>query len=538
MEHTRLVSRSIAELFHTYDILELHVSLSNVLWRYETWGYPVIDSGPGTEVWAWFSNKTEGRRNADPVDKQWKNLCATLSGLLCASLSFIDETNTLEPKFSFRPQFYGNAMDGLTIRYANLPHEVVCTENITPWKKMLPCGKKGGFLSLLSSDHIHSTSYHSIGIHIRQLSDSKGKNMLEVKQNVNLVFDQMLVGGKDWSIRKLFGQGIGNACPLSQTSKIYVDITEAKNTFDFTPEFEEVILSKRGGSETEFGVFDLKKQQPNKMFNFAAVRKATEKDLVPIISPPVLAAKRFLLGVGQERGKVVTKITNSHWSDLNVIVQENIPWFVPIYLHTLKIVTANGQEIKPISVVYHPGKQREKAYHLEVAFKIPSRMSVEMSIDFDYIFLKWQEYPPDANHGHYIGAAVISAVLPVARNYTGVPIDGSIFADSFNASRPGYFVQIHTESLLLTLPTPDFSMPYNVICLTCTVVALAFGPIHSMTTKKIVIRSPDEPQSVVGKLKKKLLSKFRRNKDAKEKTVPVEPDPTKDTGNEEHSKTK
>lgn len=44
-------------------------------------------------------------------------------------------------------------------------------------------------------------------------------------------------------------------------------------------------------------------------------------------------------------------------------------------------------------------------------------------------------------------------------------------------------VQLYTESLLVNLPTPDFSMPYNVICLTCTVVALAFGPLHNITTK-------------------------------------------------------
>ena len=44
-------------------------------------------------------------------------------------------------------------------------------------------------------------------------------------------------------------------------------------------------------------------------------------------------------------------------------------------------------------------------------------------------------------------------------------------------------VQLYTESLLVNLPTPDFSMPYNVICLSCTVVALAFGPLHNITTK-------------------------------------------------------
>ena len=31
------------------------------------------------------------------------------------------------------------------------------------------------------------------------------------------------------------------------------------------------------------------------------------------------------------------------------------------------------------------------------------------------------------------------------------------------------------DSVLLQCPTPDFSMPYNVITLTCTVLALFFG---------------------------------------------------------------
>uniref|UniRef100_A0A1B0CXB3 Gpi transamidase complex n=1 Tax=Lutzomyia longipalpis TaxID=7200 RepID=A0A1B0CXB3_LUTLO len=115
-----------------------------------------------------------------------------------------------------------------------------------------------------------------------------------------------------------------------------------------------------------------------------------------------------------------------------------------------------------------------------------------------------EEYPPDANHGHYLGSAIVAAQLPVARNYTGVPVDGSLFVDSFNASRPGYYVQIRTESLLLTLPVPDFSMPYNVICLACTVVALAFGPIHNMSTKRIVIVVKEAPKSIWTTIREKV----------------------------------
>jgi hypothetical protein len=32
--------------------------------------------------------------------------------------------------------------DDYFLRYAVLPREVVCTENLTPWKKLLPCSSK------------------------------------------------------------------------------------------------------------------------------------------------------------------------------------------------------------------------------------------------------------------------------------------------------------------------------------------------------------------------------------------------------------
>lgn len=48
----------------------------------------------------------------------------------------------------------------------------------------------------------------------------------------------------------------------------------------------------------------------------------------------------------------------------------------------------------------------------------------------------------------------------------------------------GYTVR--TTSLLLSLPTPDFSMPYNVIILTSTVIALAFGSVYNIVVRRFV----------------------------------------------------
>lgn len=229
---------------------------------------------------------------------------------------------------------------------------------------------------------------------------------------------------------------------------------------------------------------------------------------VSIFKAPPLFARRFLLGVGQERGQISTKTTNQHWASLNVILHENIPWFVPIYLHTLQIqIDQTGQKIPTTALHYIPAIRRERPNQLEIAFSIPARTTVTISLDIDYIFLKWLEYPPDANHGHYIGAATITAQLPVGRNYTAIPVDGSLFRDSFNATRAGgYLVQLRTESLLISLPTPDFSMPYNVICLACTVVALAFGPIHNVSTKKLFLIKNDPSQDVK---KKGLLARLK-----------------------------
>lgn len=370
-------------------------------------------------------------------------------------------------------------------------------------------------MSLLNAQHIYSTNYHSLGIHVRQLclSETCTNSVVESKQTVNVVHDLRLFGGSDWSIRKLFGQGLNGACQVSSSSKIYLDITE--KDFEISPKPLSTIISKRGGSETIFGEYDVKKlTKVSKMMNIAVVNKKSKP--IPIITPPPLYAKRFLQGTGKEHGKIVSQITNSHWSSLNIVIMESIPWFVPVYLHSLKLKIGN-KEIKPTAVKYIPGEQRKRPYHLEVAVKIPARSTLEMSIDFDYIFLKWQEYPPDAHHGHYIGSAVISTLLPIGVNYTSIPVDASLFEESFNATRPTYFLRIHTEALLINLPTPDFSMPYNVICLACTVVALAFGPLHNMTTKRLLLQKKEEAKKgLLTRLKEKLF-KRKAKEEPKEK---------------------
>ena len=46
---------------------------------------------------------------------------------------------------------------------------------------------------------------------------------------------------------------------------------------------------------------------------------------------------------------------------------------------------------------------------------------------------------------------------------------------------------MYTPILPVELATPDFSMPYNVIIMSCTLIALIFGSVFNLLTRKFVV---------------------------------------------------
>ncbi|XP_013194759.2 GPI transamidase component PIG-T [Amyelois transitella] len=502
-QHSHLSSRSLGEVITRFQVEELHLTLTEGQWRHQQWGYPVLDAAPGAELYAWFEP------DVTDVDEQWRKLSATLSGIFCASLNFIDNFNTVMPQMALWPTGAVKTAQNVTshLRYSSLPREIVCTENLTPWKKLLPCESSKGFSSLLNSRLIHNTNYHSIGVHIRKICSNEDctATYLEIKQTVALVYDSKIVNSIDWSFRKLFGQGLPGACPLSSASMVYVDVTiNDTQPFTLTPPPDKIAISQRGGSVSKFAIYNI--EANDQMINIGAKYHPIKRLLV--LLPPPLHFNRYILGYGKEFGGIVTELVNNYWTAIDVVLLENAPWWLPIQLSSLRV---NGEaESKLIlSQYYSPGRSRQKPYHLELMLRLPPRSTTTITIDFEFVFLKWQEYPPDANHGFYIGSAVITANLPTAKNYTGLPVTGTTFDSTFNASKPWYPAILRTNGGMVSLPTPDFSMPYNVICLACTVVALAFGPLHNICTKELILKPIGLPLS----LKQKLMNLLKRKKD-------------------------
>ncbi|XP_043253091.1 GPI transamidase component PIG-T [Colletes gigas] len=484
LQHSHLFPRGLGEIISRHGVNELHLTLTKGLWTYEKWGYPYHDAGPGAEITTWFN------KDVTNVDDEWKSLTNALAGLFCASLNFVNPSNSMSPEFTFHPTGVAqNNTNSSHLRYSSLPREIVCTENLTPFKKLLPCNSKKGLATLLNSAYIHNTNYHSIGIHFRVICSNAicTNTSLELKQTVSLIYDTMVDSLQDWSVRKFFGMGIKGACPLATLSNIYVDVSNnnTNEVYSLLPPPSAKITSLRGGQLNEIAIYDIRSHSAKGMFNIGVVHSTGFK--ASINYPSILFANRYIIGYGQERGSLVTKLYNNYWKPFDIVLLENIPWYLPVYLHSVAI-TCGDKQIVPLAQRYLPGKERKSPYYLEMVLRLPPRSITKFSIEMDYSFLKWQEYPPDANHGFYMGSAIITALLPVARNYTALPLDGSTITSSFNASSDGYLVQLRTESLLISLPTPDFSMPYNVICLACTAVALAFGPLHNISTKRLVLK--------------------------------------------------
>ena len=72
----------------------------------------------------------------------WDKASNTLSGVLCSSINLVDHAALLRPIADPRSCSSDFQLKECELKRAFLPHESLCTENITPWLELLPCSNK------------------------------------------------------------------------------------------------------------------------------------------------------------------------------------------------------------------------------------------------------------------------------------------------------------------------------------------------------------------------------------------------------------
>ena len=161
--HYGMFPKVIGEIVDAYGVGEFHVTFSRGQWVGQRWGSPPISAPQGVELWAWFTPSAEGsqQRSASQLQVAWRGLTNALAGLLGASLNLLEsDTQYVHPSHSVRPQSgvlralwsndHGKVLAPEShVFLGSLPREIACTENLTPWGKLLPCRHRAGLASLL-----------------------------------------------------------------------------------------------------------------------------------------------------------------------------------------------------------------------------------------------------------------------------------------------------------------------------------------------------------------------------------------------------
>lgn len=120
---------------------------------------------------------------------KWITLTQSLSGLFCASLNFVDSTRTTRPAVSFEPTGDHNKVESLHLLHGTLPGEVVCTENLTPFLKLLPCKGKAGISTLFDGHKLFDAAWQSMSVDVQPICPAGADCLVQIEQTVDMVLD-------------------------------------------------------------------------------------------------------------------------------------------------------------------------------------------------------------------------------------------------------------------------------------------------------------------------------------------------------------
>lgn len=124
---------------------------------------------------------------------------------------------------------------------------------------------------------------------------------------------------------------------------------------------------------------------------------------------------------------------------------------------------------------YTPAIDRTRPTTLSLELSLPPHATLRVHLPFNKAFIRYTEHPPDASRGFDLPPAILY-LQDLAEQDTG-DRDSTAFWQIPK-------MRVYSSKLLLDLATPDFSMPYNVIIMTSTLMALFFGSVFNAITRR------------------------------------------------------
>ncbi|WVQ81825.1 hypothetical protein IAT38_003952 [Cryptococcus sp. DSM 104549] len=488
--HHTLTPPSLLLPLQANDISELTISFASGQWdqRRSSESGPLHYStgGGGGEVHGWVRDSEGG--DGRSTEERWGAVTYALGGLFCAGLGPKEPGENVKTFGGIYPPRRGSSAN-LTHYLLSHPHHHLCTENLTPFLSLLPSKGLSGLSALLAQPGIiFSWGFQSEGIHVLMPSpeypEGKWTGWWEG------VVDMIPPGAgvkhvkREGGLEKLFGRKVLSGCSEAASSVVRVVMPEEEGMV-----LEPEDRARRGekwldGRRMEVVEWDLLEEgMVGKDIKFWWDGEA-KFEYPRTFAPPPIAIKRTIVDPQASDGKFQIRISNNGDIAREAIYSEIWPWWVKGWVSELTVgVEGSGPQPDLLkSLSYHPSTPPTiSTTSIHLSLSIPARSTLIITIPFTKLTLKYNDHRPDAERGIEIPSGVLTLLDLLGES--AQPDDAGAEANNVNPRRSSR-ARIYSNRLLLDVPTPDFSMPYNVIIMSSTVMAVFFGLMQGALTRR------------------------------------------------------
>ncbi|PSC68107.1 GPI transamidase component PIG-T-like isoform X2 [Micractinium conductrix] len=578
--HTRGFPPALLELVRRHGVAQLELSLTQGRWAWQQQQHPPAASSPppkpsGLELKVSFQPGVRDTRAA------YAALTQGLGGLLCAGVAMVPQLAVMAaPAAGWFPADGGapwlaaavaaaagkgsevgaegaaaaqtGGVGGRQV-YAWLGQEGVCTENLSAWRRLLPCRAAAGLGALPQAAALAAAPYYSLGLRLWVQPGGDGgagtgqqPSIVQLRQVLTVVLP---AGAADTQQQQqqqqqqrrrqpelvvaLFGAGLPPACSAASSSQLYIAAGSALSG-DPPPGCQ-----RQATAAGALLACDLQQ---------AALPQLPASLLQPPAEtlPAQLQVVQHLVQQGGQAGTLVVGVRvasaaaaaagaalqqqqagGARSGGALVHVMQLLPWQLMVQARSVQLVL-DGQALGPHApeLVWQAVDARpDRTAVVEALLRLPPGQlsnssgaawhEVKLSVAYRAAFVGAFDHAPDASRGVDVPPALAN-LLPAACDGSGgggAPerqggdggsgIGGSVGNGDAAEERRGASSPLLTRLRLdcgavqaysgggggglAQLPLPDFSMPFNVICFTSTLLAVLLGGAANA-----VLRSPAE----------------------------------------------
>lgn len=303
---------------------------------------------------------------------------------------------------------------------------------------------------------------------------------------------------------KLMGSGLSSTCPLATSS--HITLVAPTNGLNYTvqggPNPKQMSAAGPGSPEDADSEEALDASASHLLQHSGQVQWDTTTNVsseVPSFDVSLswrtntsdhdrrldLHIRRSLVSSNQLDGHLVLSITNDRPDrSRRIAFRDVLPWYLLLDMPSAEstitplelpmdspyIRFESDLSSSPVrKVQYTDSIPRCRPSVLEMELVVPPRSQIQYRLRFEKETIRYEEHPSDAHRGLEVGAATAWELG---------------FEDDDDHNRP--ISTWKTDVGLIEVAVPDFSMPYNVIIFTSTIIALFAGSALNLMTRVFV----------------------------------------------------